>query len=272
MTDVQLEGVTPLLDSSSLKVENSTNNNQNGLETEVEEAEDDTPCIDIIINNVVCTFSTRCHLNLRTVAMEGANVEYKREQGMCNMRIRRPYTTASIWSSGKITCTGATSEPYAKIAARKFARQLQRIGFDVKFSNFKVVNVLGTCSMPFKIKVADMARKYPREVSYEPELHPGATYRIKEPKATLKIFTTGSITVTAPCVDNVQSAIEHIFPLVAEFKAVKSEVNAELLMKEARFIQKHRVIKPKRPITKFEEDLEYEDSSDEDFDSEEDQD
>lgn len=56
------------------------------------------------------------------------------------------------------------SEPFAKIAARKFARQLQKIGFDVRFSNFKVVNVLGTCSLPFKIKVADFARKYPREV------------------------------------------------------------------------------------------------------------
>jgi hypothetical protein len=32
------------------------------------------------------------------------------------------------------------SEPFAKIAARKFARQLQKIGFDVRFSNFKVVN------------------------------------------------------------------------------------------------------------------------------------
>lgn len=32
--------------------------------------------------------------------------------------------------------------------------------------------------------------------SYEPELHPGVTYRIKDPKATLKIFSTGSITVT----------------------------------------------------------------------------
>ena len=33
-------------------------------------------------------------------------------------------------------------------------------------------------------------------LSYEPELHPGATYKIKELKATLKIFTTGSITIT----------------------------------------------------------------------------
>ena len=32
--------------------------------------------------------------------------------------------------------------------------------------------------------------------SYEPELHPGVTYKITEPKATLKIFSTGSITVT----------------------------------------------------------------------------
>ena len=32
--------------------------------------------------------------------------------------------------------------------------------------------------------------------SYEPEIHPGVTYKIKDPKATLKIFSTGSITVT----------------------------------------------------------------------------
>ena len=32
--------------------------------------------------------------------------------------------------------------------------------------------------------------------SYEPELHPGVTFRIKEIKATLKVFSTGSITVT----------------------------------------------------------------------------
>ena len=32
--------------------------------------------------------------------------------------------------------------------------------------------------------------------SYEPELHPGVTYKLPHPKATLKIFSTGSITVT----------------------------------------------------------------------------
>lgn len=71
----------------------------------------DEPELDITINNVVCSFSVRCHLKLRDIALNGANVEYRRENGMVTMKLRHPYTTASIWSSGRITCTGATSEP-----------------------------------------------------------------------------------------------------------------------------------------------------------------
>jgi len=40
------------------------------------------PEVDIVINNVVCSFNTRCHLNLKRVAMEGMNVIYKRDQGV----------------------------------------------------------------------------------------------------------------------------------------------------------------------------------------------
>lgn len=76
---------------------------------DVEEQEPE-PEIDIVINNVVCSFSVRCHLNLREIALNGINVEFRRENGMVTMKLRRPYTTASIWSSGRITCTGATSE------------------------------------------------------------------------------------------------------------------------------------------------------------------
>lgn len=40
------------------------------------------PVIDIVINNVVSSFNTRCHLNLKRIAMEGVNVEYKRQNGV----------------------------------------------------------------------------------------------------------------------------------------------------------------------------------------------
>ena len=42
----------------------------------------EAPVIDIVINNVVCSFSTRCHLNLKKVAREGMHVIYKPENGV----------------------------------------------------------------------------------------------------------------------------------------------------------------------------------------------
>lgn len=97
------------------------------IESEVQES----PQVNVAINNVVCTFSTRCHLNLKVLALNGDNVELKKAQGMLNMKLRKPSATASIWSSGKITITGADSEDNCKIAARRIARKIQKLGFDV---------------------------------------------------------------------------------------------------------------------------------------------
>jgi TATA-box binding protein (TBP) (component of TFIID and TFIIIB) len=44
--------------------------------------ESDEPEVDIVINNVVCSFNVRCHLNLRDIALRGLNVEYRRENGV----------------------------------------------------------------------------------------------------------------------------------------------------------------------------------------------
>ncbi|XP_012235819.1 TATA box-binding protein-like 1 [Linepithema humile] len=235
-TAIQENGMKPLTNKSLNHVENVNNlDNANACPGEkhdrlfdgqlqpymnhAEEPEiEDGPELDIVINNVVCSFSVRCHLNLREIALHGSNVEYKRENGMITMKLRRPYTTASIWSSGKVTCTGATSEIQAKVAARRFARSLQKLGFKVRFNNYRVVNVLGTCSMPFDIKITSFSLFHKENADYEPELHPGVTYKLKNPKATLKIFSTGSVTVTAPSVAAVQAAIEHIYPLVYEFR------------------------------------------------------
>ncbi|KAK8375534.1 hypothetical protein O3P69_008391 [Scylla paramamosain] len=199
------------------------------------EVKDPEPVLDIIINNVVSSFSVACHLDLHHLALHGNNVELRKENGVLTMKLRKPPTTASIWSSGKITCTGSTSECQARLAGRRIARCVQKMGYNVKFRNFRIVNVLGTCSLPFAIKITPFSQKHRDAASYEPELHPGVTYRIEHPKATLKIFSTGSITVTAPSIANVQNAIEHIYPLVREFgKARSEEEMAEYRRNQAR--------------------------------------
>ncbi|KXJ71656.1 hypothetical protein RP20_CCG020044 [Aedes albopictus] len=173
-------------------------------EKEEEQEQEAEPEIDIVINNVVCSFSVRCHLNLRDIALKGFNVEFRRENGMVTMKLRRPYTLPALVLHRKIR-------------------------------NFRIVNVLGTCSMPWGIMIVNFSEKYKKDASYEPELHPGVTYKLYNPKATLKIFSTGSITVTAASVAFVQAAIEHIFPLVYEFRKKRTPQEKIEMLKQPAF-------------------------------------
>ena len=54
----------------------------NGDSEKIEENGQDKPELDIVINNVVCSFNVRCHLNLRDIALRGINVEYRKENGV----------------------------------------------------------------------------------------------------------------------------------------------------------------------------------------------
>lgn len=168
--------------------------------------------IDIFVTNVVTTFNTSCNLNLRTIASESFNVIYRAEARKVIMKLRKPRITATIWSSGKIICHGAKSEAEAKVGARRLARRLQKLGFDVKFSAFRVVNVMAVCSVPFSVCLLDFTRNNRPITTYEPELHPAAIYRIKRLRATIQVFPNGNLTVTGPNVQNMCAAVEQVYP------------------------------------------------------------
>ncbi|GAU43309.1 hypothetical protein TSUD_390080 [Trifolium subterraneum] len=104
------------------------------------------------------------------------------------MRIREPKTTALIFASGKMVCIGAKSEHQSKLAARKHARIIQKLGFNAKFK-------------------------------YEPELFPGLIYRMKQPKIVLRIFVSGKVVLTGAKVrDEIYAAFENIYPVLTEFR------------------------------------------------------
>lgn len=48
------------------------------------EVQEQSPDLNIAISNVVCSFTTRCHLNLKMIAMQGAHVIYKRQNNVSN--------------------------------------------------------------------------------------------------------------------------------------------------------------------------------------------
>lgn len=77
-----------------------------------------------------------CKLDLKKITLRARNAEYNPKRfAAVIMRIREPRTTALIFSSGKMVCTGAKSEDDSKLAARKYARIIQKLGFEVSFSS-----------------------------------------------------------------------------------------------------------------------------------------
>lgn len=86
------------------------------------------------------------------------------------MRIREPKTTALIFASGKMVVTGAKSEDDSRLASRKYARIIQKLGFEAKFSEFKIQNIVGSCDVKFPIRLEGLAFSHGHFSSYEPEV------------------------------------------------------------------------------------------------------
>lgn len=130
------------------------------------------------LQNIVSTVNLSCKLDLKVIALQARNAEYNPKRfAAVIMRIREPRTTALIFSSGKMVCTGAKSEDDSRLAARKYARIIQKLGFHAKFLDFKIQNMVGSCDVKFPIRLEGLVLTHGKFSSYEPELFPGLIYR-----------------------------------------------------------------------------------------------
>ena len=144
--------------------------------------------------------------------------------------------------------TGAKSEESSKLAARKYARVIQKLGFPAKFMDFKIQNIVGSTDVKFPIRLEGLAFAHgtfssvsffpisffpfvchsvkPSVITvsfppaqYEPEIFPGLIYRMVNPKIVLLIFVSGKVVLTgAKLRDEIYEAFENIYPVLQEFK------------------------------------------------------
>lgn len=128
--------------------------------------------------------------------------------------------------------TPPPSEEQSRLAARKYARVVQKLGFPAKFLDFKIQNMVGSCDVKFPIRLEGLVlthQQFSRFVlfmcsvahfccfspqswwelykciielkwrvcfSYEPELFPGLIYRMIKPRIVLLIFVSGKVVLT----------------------------------------------------------------------------
>ncbi|KIY48329.1 TATA-box binding protein, partial [Fistulina hepatica ATCC 64428] len=172
------------------------------------------------LQNIVATVNLDCRLDLKTIALHARNAEYNPKRfAAVIMRIREPKTTALIFASGKMVVTGAKSEDDSRLASRKYARIVQKLGFDAKFAEFKIQNIVGSCDVKFPIRLEGLAYSHGQFSSYEPELFPGLIYRMIKPKVVLLIFVSGKIVLTGAKVrEEIYAAFNTIYTVLCEFR------------------------------------------------------
>ncbi|KAJ8669885.1 hypothetical protein QAD02_001144 [Eretmocerus hayati] len=172
------------------------------------------------LQNIVSTVNLNCKLDLKKIALHARNAEYNPKRfAAVIMRIREPRTTALIFSSGKMVCTGAKSEEDSRLAARKYARIIQKLGFAAKFLDFKIQNMVGSCDVKFPIRLEGLTLTHGQFSSYEPELFPGLIYRMVQPRIVLLIFVSGKVVLTGAKVrQEIYEAFDNIYPILKSFK------------------------------------------------------
>ena len=200
------------------------------------------------LQNIVSTANLGCPLNLRQIALQARNAEYNPKRfAAVIMRIKEPKTTALIFSSGKMVCTGAKSEEDSKKASRKYAKIIRSLGFNVEFKEFMVQNIVGSCDVKFQISLSKLNMKLGKNNTisdkgnnkkknichYEPEIFPGLIYHMLEPEIVLLIFVSGKIVLTgAKERGQIYKAFENIYPVLLKYKHDNNGKTNKMLHKE----------------------------------------
>jgi len=155
------------------------------------------PHKNITVVNIVVSSSLEHDIPLEKMAATLSNTEYNPEQfpGLV-IRIKDPKTSALIFSSGNIVCTGARSLEKVDESIKKIIESLEKIGIKIKIKpKINVQNIVASGSIGMDLNLNTLAMKLDN-TEYEPEQFPGLVYKLMEAKATFLLFSNGKIVCT----------------------------------------------------------------------------
>lgn len=152
---------------------------------------------EVKIQNIVATTSLEQDIPLVKLAETLPNTEYNPEQfpGLV-MRIKEPKTSALIFSSGNIVCTGAKSMKKVKEAVDAIIKNIAKIKIIIKIKPvIKVQNMVASGSIGMDLNLNKLAMEL-ENTEYEPEQFPGLVYKLAGTRATFLLFSNGKMVCT----------------------------------------------------------------------------
>ncbi|MCK4521787.1 MAG: TATA-box-binding protein [Nanoarchaeota archaeon] len=175
---------------------------------------------EIKVVNIVISTSLKHDIPLEKMAATLPNTEYNPEQfpGLV-LRIKEPKTSALIFSSGNVVCTGARSMDKVRESIKKIIKSLEKINIKITIKpEIHIQNIVASGSIGMDLNLNVLAMKL-NNTEYEPEQFPGLVYKLREANATFLLFSNGKIVCTGTkSEDAVHDAVEK---LIVNLKRVK---------------------------------------------------
>jgi len=152
---------------------------------------------EITVQNIVASTSFEKDIPLIKLAEALPNTEYNPEQfpGLV-MRIKDPKTSALIFSSGNVVCTGAKSLTKVRESINKIIENIAKISVKITVTpKITVQNMVASGSIGMDLNLNSLAMSL-ENTEYEPEQFPGLVYKLQGTRATFLLFSNGKIVCT----------------------------------------------------------------------------
>jgi len=168
--------------------------------------------VKVVIQNVVATGRLKHRVDLNAIVRAFPKVEYRpRTFPGLPFKLKKPKSCTLIFSSGSLVCTGTKSENVARRAVMKVLRELRKAGIIVaSMPEITVQNIVASVELG-GVTIDLEEAVYKLRAMYEPDMFPGAIYRMEDPKCVFLIFSTGKLVcVGTKREEDVYRAVENL--------------------------------------------------------------
>ena len=150
----------------------------------------------VVIHNVVATANFGCTVNLERVAWECFGEYNPKTFRAVKLRLLgAAKSTALVFASGKVVCTGSASESSALTAINIYLRLLRKVHPEARLLSAKVQNIVASCALSRPVDLLAMSRTLLLRAAFDPELFPGLRLKLTSPEAKVLIFCGGKCVV-----------------------------------------------------------------------------
>jgi len=179
---------------------------------------------DIKVVNIVVSTALKHDIPLEKMAATLPNTEYNPDQfpGLV-IRIKDPKTSALIFSSGKVVCTGARTMENVRLSIKKIIKSLEKIKVKITIEpEIKIQNIVASGSVGMDLNLNTLAMSL-ENTEYEPEQFPGLVYKLGgDDRATFLLFSNGKIVCTGTKSEKeVHAALDKLIVNLNKVKKVK---------------------------------------------------